>query len=80
MIRMGRLLISLAPLVATIPTALLTALSLRESARKNKHDELKDLYDRVNAENEELRDRVDDLEKENQHLRDGKRKKGEHED
>ncbi|MBU6046322.1 hypothetical protein KQ232_01365 [Lacticaseibacillus paracasei] len=61
-------LMTYAPYIAGILSALVAYLSLRESRRKSKHDEAMDLLDRVNKDNGRLREENEELNKKNLQL------------
>lgn len=48
-------LIAYAPYIAGIVSVLVAYLSYLEAKRRTKHDEMEDLYDRVNEDNKRLR-------------------------
>ena len=62
-------LMEYAPYIAGILSVLVAYLSLRESRRKTKHDEMMDLLDRVNKDNDRLREEYSELRKENTQLK-----------
>ena len=47
-------IVSFAPYIAGIVSALIAFLTYREGKRKNRHDELEDMNDRLRAENDRL--------------------------
>jgi hypothetical protein len=61
-------LVTYAPYIAGIISAMVAYLSLRESQRKTKHDEAMDLLDRVNKDNDRLREENEELKKKNLQL------------
>ncbi|MHA3065666.1 hypothetical protein [Lacticaseibacillus saniviri] len=60
---MNHNILELAPYLAGIVTAFVGLLTFGESKRKSKHDELMDLYDKVNEDNDRLRKENESLKK-----------------
>lgn len=61
---MTDLIIKLAPYIAGIVGSLVGYLTFRESKRKSQHDELSELYDKVEKDNDRLRKENSKLRKE----------------
>lgn len=59
-----KIILSSAPYIVGITSALIAFLTYREGKRKNKHDELEDMNDRLRADNDRLRRENDRLRKE----------------
>lgn len=60
-------IVNFAPYLAGLASALIAFLTYREGKRKNKHNELEDMNDRLCAENNRLRRENERLRKENNH-------------
>lgn len=63
-----KIIVSSAPYIAGIASALIAFMTYREGKRKNKHDEAMDLLDRVNKDNDRLREENEELKKKNLQL------------
>ncbi|RRG06365.1 MAG: hypothetical protein DUD28_02795 [Lactobacillus sp.] len=64
---MTKTIVDFAPYLAGFASAIIAFLTYREGKRKNKHDELEDMNDRLCAENNRLRRENERLRKENNH-------------
>ena len=60
-----KIIISSAPYIAGMASAVIAFMTYRESKRKNRHDELEDMNDRLRADNYRLRLENERLRKEN---------------
>lgn len=63
-----KIIVDSTPYIATIVPTIIAYLTYRESKRKNKHDEVMDLMDRVNQDNDRLREENEELKNKNLQL------------
>ena len=62
-----KIIVDSTPYIATIVPTLIAYLTYREGKRKNRHDELEDMNNRLRADNDRLRRENERLRKENNH-------------
>ena len=63
-----KIIVDSTPYIATIVSTLIAYLTYREGKRKNRHDELEDINDRVNKDNDRLREENEELKNKNVQL------------